>query len=572
MKNLYWVYASSVTMLVTLLSIWGVFGATQGTDSPPAERAAFSESHIISSTDTDVEGKEAVYHAVASPDDIARYHAVAEFTREKRWDDADAVIAKLENSDLVGYYLAARYTDTSYTPSAMQMKLWFSKNSYLPQAQNVLRRMRALYPKEAAAITLPAIQRLLKGYGDSSRAKLSLRSQDNELWRSGFASLGSGYYSAAYQAGINIVKQSGGKSQHGNWLAGLAAWHLKDFSASARHFSAMAANEDVAPTHRAAAAFWSYRAYKALGNSSKAQHYLQVAAQSPQSFYGLAATAALNGNVWRPKQEDVTQLDGWEDFVEESPVAQIVLLNAIGDEYSAERLLRHVYFQFDASKREHLTALAHTLGMAAAVLPMARQAGADSEALQAALYPVPEWRNNLQRSTDDALILAIVKQESGFNPKAGSPKGAQGLMQILPSTAAYMRRQKGTLEIKTAGMGNSGLEALPRSWDLKDPAYNLAIGQAYLRYLSAKPYINNNIVYLLAAYNAGAAPLLRWKESIGENDPLLFIESIPFVETRHYVKNVLSNYWIYEGILDDKATPKSLERLMSGHWPMAGKV
>lgn len=527
MKHLHWMCAGSVAVSVLLLGGWGVFGV------PRAQPVALPEVTAAVPADTGAEGGGTVYHAVAAPDDIARYRAVAAFTRKRQWAEADSVIAKLKNRDLVGYYLATRYTDKTYAPSAAELQRWLRENGASPQAQGVLRRMRILYPKEAAAVFSPPRRRSLQGYGDASHAALSLPKAEDAFWR-----------------------------------GGLAAWKRKDFPAAARDFSAMAASDRIAAHHRAAAAFWSYRAYEALGDTGKARYYLEEAAkEDPRSFYGLAASARLGNPVWRPEPEEITRTEEWQGFVTASPVAQVVLLHAIGEEEAAERLLRRVYFDFDPSGRQRLTALAHTIGIASAVLPMARHAGADSEALQAARYPLPQWHKHLRHSSDPALVLAIVKQESGFNPRAGSPKGAQGLMQILPSTAAYMRRQKDTLEIKTAALDNTGLEALPRSWSLRDPAYNLTIGQAYLRYLSSKPYIDHNLVYLLAAYNAGAAPLLRWKESIGDNDPLLFIESIPFAETRHYVKNVLGNYWIYEGMLENENAPQSLQRLLRGYWP-----
>lgn len=570
MKTLYWTYSSIVASFVLLLSIWGVVGEVKGDASPNASLVSLAVPEFSLSS-TEAKGRAGVYEAAASLSDIARYRAIARYSTEKDWQKADEIMAKLENRALVGHFLAARYTDKHYTPSLLQLKLWFAHNDYLPQASTVLRRMQALYPKEARSITLPISGKPLRGYNDASRAKMSLRAEDNELWRSGFASLGSGFYSAAYQTGITIIRNSKGESQHGNWLAGLAAWHLNDIKAAARHFTAMAESDHVGGQYRAAAAFWAQRAYLKLGDDDKAEQYLKLAAQEPHSFYGMLAAAERGDAVWHPDSaSDFTDNDDWEDFVLQDEVQQVVLLHAIGQEEAAERLLRHRYFSFDREEREQLTQLAQTLGMASVVLPMARYAGSDNPALHAALYPIPQWRDRLRADSDHALVLAIVKQESGFNPKAGSPKGAQGLMQILPSTARYIRRQKGVMEIKTAGMGNAGLESLPTSWDLMDPSYNLTIGQAYLRYLSDKPYIDGNLIYLLAAYNAGAAPLLRWQDRAGMQDPLLFIESMPFVETRNYVKNVLRNYWIYQAMLEGNASPRSLVRLSEDRWPLAG--
>lgn len=570
MKTLYWTYGSIVTSFVLLLGIWGIVGEPKWEESPHVSLEPFSLAEVTSAPAVSASsGRAAIYEAVASLNDIARYRAIARLTREKKWDEVDAIMARLENRALVGHFLAARYTDKKYTPSVMQLKLWLANNNHLPQASAVLTRLYTLYPQEKDDIVLPPQRHTLGSYSDSSRADLSLRPQEAELWKSGFSSLSSGYYSEAYKAGVRILRDSRGESQHGNWLAGLAAWRLKDYPASARHFSAMAKSERVAAPYRSAAAFWSYRAYQALGNHNKAQAFLEEAAANPQHFYGLVAAAELGEPIWHPQESDITRRPGWKRFIKTPAIEQISMLVAMGENAAAERLMRHTYFTFRRNEREKLTELAHTLGMASVVLPMARYAGSDEPAVQAAMYPVPEWRDRLNRNSDHALVLAIVKQESGFNPTVSSPRGAKGLMQIMPATAEYMRKQKGTLEIETAALDSTGLGALPSSWNLSDPSYNLAIGQAYLRYLSSKPYIDGNLVYLLVGYNAGAAPLLRWKETMGEDDPLLFIESIPYAETRHYVKNVLRNYWIYRSLLEGESVPASLTRLGDGQWPVS---
>lgn len=565
MKSLYLTYGSIAASFALLLGIWGAVEAPQPVQKPTAELTLSLPE--TPDTLTSSGGRAALYDAVASLNDIARYRAIAKFTAEKKWNDADSIIARLENPVLVGHFLAARYGDKDYAPSALQLKMWLEKNGSLPQAPALLQRMRKLYPQEAKHIHLPATPNYLQGNSASSRAVISMRAADRGLWKNGITSLSSGDYRSAYRTGTEIVRVSNGESQHGNWLAGLAAWRLKDYSAAAKHFSAMASSEHVAPAYQAAAAFWAYRAYTAQGDAAKASHYLNVAADAPQSFYGLLAAAEQGDAIWHPHPADLTRRHGWKQFIRQKPVEQIVLLHAIQEEEAAERLLRASYFSFRYSDRETLTELAHTLGMASAVLPMARYAKAQEPALQAALYPVPEWQERLARSTDHALILAIAKQESGFNARARSPQGATGLMQILPSTADYIRRQKGALDIETAAIGAAGFDALPHSWDLQDPSYNLAIGQAYVRYLSSKPYIQGNLVYLLVGYNAGAAALLRWREKETTDDPLFFMETIPYEETRHYVRNVLRNYWIYRGMLKDESVPASLARLNNGHWP-----
>ncbi len=566
MKTLYWTYGSIVASFVLLLGIWGIVDESRWTEAFTPDPPKVASQENITAPD-ELVGPDALYAAVAERRDIARYRAIASLTREKKWKEADAIIARLDNPALVGHFLAIRYTDKEYTPTSMQLMLWLANNNYLPQADAVLLRLKKLYPQEMKEAIRPAGYKALKGYSDSGRARLSLRAEDNEQWKSGFGSLGSGHFQEAYKAGIAIVRNSAGESQHGNWLAGLAAWRLNDIPTAARHFTAMALSDQVAPSYKAGAAFWAYRSYKALGNREKAQQYLEMAASAPQSFYGIVAAAELGQPTLRPQMSAISSSKQWKQFLNGNPVAQIVLLDAIGETAAAERLMRRSYYNFSLPERRKLMTLANELGMASVVLPMARYSGAAEAEVLAAHYPIPVWRGKLSTASDHALVLAIVKQESGFNPSVSSPQGARGLMQILPSTAEYMRKQKGALSVETAALDGSGIEVLPKTWNLLDPEYNLAIGQAYLRYLLDKPYIHGNLVYMLVGYNAGAGPLLRWKETLGEDDPLLFIESIPYAETRHYVKNVMRNYWVYRSILHQDDVTPSLAHIVGGQWP-----
>src|SRR5690606_33033872 len=99
------------------------------------------------------------------------------------------------------------------------------------------------------------------------------------------------------------------------------------------------------------------------------------------------------------------------------------------------------------------------------------------------------WKDGKQAKIDPYLIIALAHQESGMNPKAVSPSGAVGLMQIMPATAQYMA---GKASIPFGGPA-----------DLMNPITNLRIGQAYIGYLMDQSAIGNNLVFVTAAYNAG---------------------------------------------------------------------
>jgi soluble lytic murein transglycosylase-like protein len=94
----------------------------------------------------------------------------------------------------------------------------------------------------------------------------------------------------------------------------------------------------------------------------------------------------------------------------------------------------------------------------------------------------------------------------------------------------------------------------------------MALGQKYVNYLIDHKQVGDDLFSIVAAYNGGPGNLARWKRSIDhQDDPLLFIESIPSRETRIYVERVLTNFWIYRDRLGQD-TP-SLDQLAAGIWP-----
>ena len=135
-----------------------------------------------------------------------------------------------------------------------------------------------------------------------------------------------------------------------------------------------------------------------------------------------------------------------------------------------------------------------------------------------------------QHELDPAMILSLIKQESAFTQDANSSVGAQGLMQLMPTTALAME------------------EALVLT-ELRKPEHNIRIGTLYLKKL-IKQY-HGNLVYALAAYNAGPTAVERWiKGSSDKWSTQEFIESITYKETREYVSSILRNYYWYSKLLN----------------------
>jgi soluble lytic murein transglycosylase-like protein len=104
---------------------------------------------------------------------------------------------------------------------------------------------------------------------------------------------------------------------------------------------------------------------------------------------------------------------------------------------------------------------------------------------------------------------------------------------------------------------------------LEDPAANLAYGQAYLRYLGQQPDINNNLLAIIASYNAGPNAASAWYSQLQDSsDPLLFIETIPNNETRRFVRQVMADSWLYAEEIG--LPPVSLDQMAEGSFPTLG--
>ena len=141
------------------------------------------------------------------------------------------------------------------------------------------------------------------------------------------------------------------------------------------------------------------------------------------------------------------------------------------------------------------------------------------------VYPVDYFEEIKKYSNTPELMLALMREESYFNPKATSSVGARGLMQLMPATASEIY----------------GSKLLPD--DLYKPELNIKIGNAY--YSKLRSSLNNLDISAIAAYNGGIGSIKRWQTSIIYNDTDEFVEQIPYAETKNYVKKVFRSYWNY---------------------------
>ena len=143
---------------------------------------------------------------------------------------------------------------------------------------------------------------------------------------------------------------------------------------------------------------------------------------------------------------------------------------------------------------------------------------------------------------DPDFILAIIRQESVFNPKAMSSAGARGLMQLMPGTARLEARRLGRNYLPKAKRRQIARSTRKRN-SLFNADTNIALGVHHVHWLLKK---YKHPVLVLTSYNASPSATKRWQENLATNDFLAFVERIPYAETKMYVKLVLRNYFYYK--------------------------
>jgi soluble lytic murein transglycosylase len=329
------------------------------------------------------------------------------------------------------------------------------------------------------------------------------------------------------------------------WISGLASWRLNDWNGAYAGFRE-AASRAREPEFYAAAHYWTARAAQASRRPKEVDPLLRAAARSQESFYGLLAREALGMDKRLPKSGEPRDLGRIEALPNVRRAAELA---AIGWRSSAESLLRHQAKIGSPADHRSLVRIADRLNLAGAQFWLAHfgQPGAQVDA--ADRYPTPNWTPYNGWRVEPALAYAHIIQESNFRTDAVSPAGAVGLMQVRPGTAGDTARARGT-SVTAAS--------------LKDPLVNIDYGQAFIELIRGSAATRGQLPKVIAAYNAGPVPVERWAY-YDRGDPLLWIESIPYWETRFYVPAVLRNMWVIQGLKGEK-TP-TLTSLAQHKWP-----
>lgn len=331
-----------------------------------------------------------------------------------------------------------------------------------------------------------------------------------------------------------------------HWTNGLASWRQNDPQAAALSFTEVANRANTADM-RAAGAYWAARAWMNAGQPARVEPLMKQAARQEDSFYGMLARETLGIAAPRPTMATADRSD-LRKLNREPAVKAALALHDIGEDGLADELLRRQAEIGGTRDYDALLGLTASLDLPATQLWLSQHGPAGQEPDRFSRFPRPQWKPDGGWRVEPALVFAHMLQESSFRADAVSPAGARGLMQVMPGTARDMAG---------AAISTDRLHA---------PSTNMEYGQRYLEQLRDMSATGGLLPKVMAAYNAGPAPVQRWNSEVRDGgDPLLFMESLPYYETRAYVNIVMRNYWMYQ--LRDSGKAEAMTAMAEGKWP-----
>ncbi len=350
-----------------------------------------------------------------------------------------------------------------------------------------------------------------------------------------------------------IAPGGGGASDQADleFLAGFIALRRLDDPATALgHFRNLLAAVST-PISLARANYWIGRAEEAAGQDGTTSY--QAAAAHQTAFYGLLAAERL-GLTLDTSLLSAAPVPDWRTAAfAQSPVleASRLLLQA-GDLTLAKRFVLHLAESQDDTGLSQMAAMVLDWNEPHLAVLIGKAAAERGLILPAAYYPVPDFVPD-GLSVSRALALAIARRESEFDPAARSTADARGLMQVLPGTAKLMAGKLG--------------KPFDASKLTTDPAYNVAMGAAYLAEMAEE--FGASVALIASGYNAGPGRPRRWIDEFGDPrspdiDVVDWIESVPFTETRTYIMRVAEGVVIYRAKLKGEAGPVRISDELKG--------
>ena len=531
---------------------------------------------------------------ILSEDNAAIYAQIFMLQDKEKIDSAQKLEKKLTDKFLMNEVLYQRYTSKTYRTRGAELQSWMNKYYDMPGADKLVKMAKI----KKASVRDAALPRIIngKGYIESAqsekwtekeysdkitkkinefrkairsgstktarrvlednvfKAKVSKSDYGRLAGRLAFIYYTNGEYELAKKWGLI---SSDAKSEYGLWSMGLLCFKEEKYVEAEKYFSQILELTQINNARKTEAAFWAGRAAERNDDNSGAKKYWKIAATHPMSFYGALASTMLGHE---PEYEFFDQDCSDEDIVilrEDKYGKKALALIQAGRKERAEQYLKYMVTSQASDKTLHavnaVSSMYRLPSVSILVSGVMRDRGVseiNDDIIYSAQYPLPNWEPMGGWSIDRALLLAITKQESGFKPTAKSWAGANGLMQLMPNTAKRVAH-KNSLKMSDINMAN--------------PEHNMFLGQQYIVDLLQHQMVQNNIIKMLVAYNAGMGNLVKFEKRFSTSDPLLYIESFPAYETRHYIKRVMSNLWLYRARLNQPLT--ALGELADGKWP-----
>lgn len=358
-----------------------------------------------------------------------------------------------------------------------------------------------------------------------------------------------GDYEDAYAIASSNGLTSGAKFAEGEFFSGwLALTYLGKPELALTHFERLETGVSF-PISLSRARYWQGRAAEATGDKSRAREAYLAAAEYSYTFYGqLALSNPLIDAPALVLPEQLPIADDLEWTFENSDFEKAIRILDAFERSRDVRIFFYHYANVVEQKRdfEMLAGLALELDYTHFSIRTAKKAMQKNITLLDFAFPLRELSKYQGKGTppDPALVFGLSRQESEFNPRAVSSAGARGLMQLIPSTARRTARKHG-LSYNTA-------------WLLDDPNYNTQLGMAHLS--DELTRFDGSYILTIAGYNAGPHRVKKWLKDYGDPrtsdiDPIDWVESIPFKETRNYVQRVLENKQVYQNRISGRNQP-----------------
>ena len=353
------------------------------------------------------------------------------------------------------------------------------------------------------------------------------------------------------QARISI-SLSGHKNALAYWSGGLASWRLENLKLSKWFFNNLSNLRDGPESILSAGGFWSAKVAYHMGEYKNVNKHLYKSIKYDRTFYSTLSKATLgyqdkyDFKLKNISKKFILKLKSFKGG------RRILALIQISEFHKASREFRKIIFNFNEKEYPEIISFASKNNMPGFAFRLSAILRNDyNKILLGGLYPVPNWNFSSLLIKDKSLLFSISRQESGFNPRAKSYANALGLMQVLPSTASFIMKNR----------------AYRKKELLYDEEKNLYVASKYIKFLLNLNIIKKDVSKMLASYNAGPGNFSKWSKNFQktEIDPVFMIETLPARQTRSYIKLVLTNLWIYKIRLNEK--PDLLFKLASGSAP-----